>query len=199
MQPIPTTREKLARVLNEEFKRIVQREEISMEYLVIETASLIQRSVRHIYNYRTGKWPFDPAFIPIFCRRFGSRALLDALASECSEVQIEVPENYDLTRMVSVTVRQDLEFYEEYLRAFESDGVQPHELPRLRGLMERVVHNAYQFWEIAAADCDRRRHHRFDRGSNQRSSTDHSKDHNGLSKDQSQTSLNRTLAVDGSV
>lgn len=166
-QQTPTTRDQLARILNEEFKRIVRCDEISMEDLVLETASLIQRSARHVYNYRTGKWPFEPAFIPIFCRRFGSRALLDALANECSEVQVEIPDKFDLTRMVSVTVRQDLEFYQEYLQAFESEGIQPHELQRLRELMERVIHNAYRFLEIAVADCERRSASVLIAGSNQ--------------------------------
>jgi hypothetical protein len=156
MKHPPTTRERLARVLNEEFKRVAQRDEISMEDLVQEVAYLIQRSGRHVYNYRTGKWPFEPALIPLFCRRFGSRALLDAIVSECSEVTVRIPDRFDLTRLVSTTVRQDLQFYEEFLSAFESDGIQPEQLRRLRELMERVVHNAYQFLEIAVTNCERR-------------------------------------------
>jgi len=155
-----------------------------MEELVAQVSRLIQRSVRHIYNYRTGKWAYEPAFIPLLCARFKSRALLDALVGECSEVRIEIPEKFDLTRLVSATVRQDLEFYESFLEAFESDGIQQTELPRLRELMERVVYNAHRFLEIAAADCDRRQVSRFDPGSIQRSSTDHSKDHTCNSTDQ---------------
>jgi len=156
MQQPPTARDRLARVLNEEFRRVARREEVSMDELVSEVARLTGCSVRQVYNYRTGKWPFEPALIPIFCQRFRSRTLLEALISECTEAKVEVPELFDLARMVSTTVRQDLEFYEKFLEVFESDGIQPHELPRLRELMERVVHNAYQFLEIAVTDCDRR-------------------------------------------
>lgn len=167
MQQPPDTRYRLAWVLNEEFKRVARRDEISMEELVVEVARLVCRSPRHIYNYRTGKWPFDPSFMPVFCRRFGSRALLEALVSECSDVKVEVPEKFDLTRMVMNTVRQDLEFYDNFLESFDSDGIQPNELPRLRELMERVVQNAYQFLEIAVTDCERRQ--MLIAGSNQRS------------------------------
>jgi hypothetical protein len=156
MQQSPTTRERLARALNEEFKRVSRREEISMEELVDQVARLLNRSVRHVYNYRTGKWAFEPAFIPIFCNRFGSRTLLDVLVAECGGVEVEVPDHFDLARLVSTTVREDLEFYGHFLEAFEGDGIQPHELPRLRELMERVVHNAFQFLEIAVTDCERR-------------------------------------------
>ncbi len=192
------TSKKLARVLDAEFERIARHEELPMEELVLEVARLVNRSVRQVYNYRSGRWSFEPALIPIFCRRFRSQSLLHALVAECNDVRVEVPETFDLTRMVSMTVRQDLEFYEQFLSAFESDGVQQDELPRLRELMERVVHNAHQFLEIAATDCERRQG-RVDHRSIQRSSKDHSKDRAHHSTDHDEPSQTQTLRANRGV
>lgn len=149
----------IGRAFTAELNRVRLIEDKTMEEIcaeVAELAGLTGRQHRQLYNWRSGKWPLPSNVIPILCRRFGSRALLDALAVECQDIKIEVPETFDLTREVSRTVRQDLRAYEHYLAAFESDGIEPHELQRLRELMEDVVRNAHRFLEIAVADCERR-------------------------------------------
>lgn len=153
MQLPPTN---FARTLDSEFRRIAEQEEKTMEEMVTEVSRLLNRSIRQIYNYRSGKWSLEARHVPTLCRRFNSLALVNALVAECNDVKVVIPDGFDLTRMTSRTVRQNLEYYERFLDAFESDGIQPHELAGLRELMERVVYDAYQFLEIAAADCDRR-------------------------------------------
>jgi hypothetical protein len=147
---------KFPQALDSEFKRVARTEEIPMEELVAEVARLTNKSTREIYNWRSGRWSLKVELIPALCVRFGSRALVEALDRDCGHVAVEVPESFDLSRAVSTTVREDLGYYEEFLKAFESDGVDPSELVRLRELMERVVGNAHHFLEIAAADCERR-------------------------------------------
>ena len=154
MNQLPPTN--FSRTLDAEFWRIAEQENKSMEDLVVEIAELINRSRRQIYNYRSGKWSLEERFIPLLCQRFKSLALANSVLAACGDVEIEIPDRFDLTKMVSKTVRCNLHCYEEYLHAFESDGIEPHELQKLRELMEEVVRDAYQFLEIAARDCERR-------------------------------------------
>lgn len=154
MNQLPPTN--FSRTLNAEFWRVAEQENKSMEDLVVEIAQLINRSRRQVYNYRSGKWSLEERFIPLLCRRFKSLALANAVVAACSDVEIEIPDGFDLTKMVSKTVRGNLHCYEQYLDAFESDGIEPRELQTLRELMEEVVRGAHHFLEIAARDCERR-------------------------------------------
>lgn len=146
----------LALTLDGEIKRVSKLEQISIEDLVKEVAQITECSARQVYNYRSGKWLLPGAYIPALCKRFGSRALLNALEDSCRETPVEVPEAFDLTRLVSQTVREDLRYYEQFLTDFETDGgIDPRELSELRELAERVIGNAYRFVEIAAENCER--------------------------------------------
>ena len=98
----------LPQTLDAEFKRLAREEQRPMEELVEEVARLVGKSPRQIYNFRSGKWDIPSQLIPVFCKRFRSLALLQALADECRETEIEVPEHYELTCLVSKTVRDDL-------------------------------------------------------------------------------------------
>jgi hypothetical protein len=147
----------LYRALDAEFWRVARHEEIQMDELVAEIASIAGVTTRQVYNWRTGRWSLPIELIPVICQRFHSRTLLEVLSQACSAVAVEVPQTFDLARIVSATVRADLRCYEGFLDAFESDGIQPSELAALRESAERVIHNAYQLVEIAAADCERRK------------------------------------------
>lgn len=150
---------RLARVLDGEFRRVAQQEGIEMAELIADVAREIGCSTRQLYNYRSGKWPLPATAIPTLCRRFASYALLDALRDECHlEDEIAVPDSYDLTRLVAQTVRDDMRYYERFLNAFESDGIDFNELEELRASGERIIQNVRQFEAIAAADCHRRAH-----------------------------------------
>lgn len=158
----------IGRALTAELKRIAATENKAMDELCEEVAPLVGlKKSRQLYNWRSGKWPIPSNVIPALCRRFKSRALLNALADECADVVIDVPDGYDLTREVCGTVRRNLGAYEQFLKAFEDGSIEPHELQELRELMEGVVSDAHRFLEIAATDCERRSQTAVLIGSNQ--------------------------------
>jgi hypothetical protein len=150
--------------LDSEFKRVANDEGVPMEELVAEVAGLTKKSERQIYNFRSGKWPIPDCLYPILCKRFRSRALANALLDDCGETPVKVPDSYELPVLASKTIREDLEYYAEFLADFESDGIDPGELKHLRELAERVVRNVYGFVEIAAEDCERRQLQRASKG-----------------------------------
>jgi hypothetical protein len=146
----------LPHTLDDEFKRVAKAEGIFIEELVAEVSRLIQKSERQIYNYRSGKWELPGSLIPILCRRFRSRALLIALEEECQDTTIEIPEGFELTLLVSQTVRADLQHYESFLKAFEDGAIDARELAELRESSDRVVLNVRHFEAIAVTDYERR-------------------------------------------
>ncbi|MET0626749.1 MAG: hypothetical protein ABW250_27700 [Pyrinomonadaceae bacterium] len=146
----------LPQTLDTEFKRLAKEEDKAMDELVEEIARLVNKSSRQIYNFRCGKWDVPASLIPILCKRFRSLALLNALADECRETQIEVPETYELTCLVSKTVRDDLHHYEKFLAAFEDGVITEAEMRELRASGDRVISNVHKFESIAQADLERR-------------------------------------------
>jgi hypothetical protein len=91
----------LAKALHTELFRIAKEEGVKMAELVDEIAALVGKSPRHLYNYSSGKWPVPSHLIPVLCRRFKSKALLDALATDLESADIHVPEDYDLVRILA--------------------------------------------------------------------------------------------------
>ena len=147
----------LPHTLDGEFRRVAKAENISMEVLVSEASRLSECSPRQMYNYRSGKWLLPAQLIPVLCKRFRSRALLDALIDKCRHSPVEVPDSYDLTRLISQVVRQDLKHYERCLDAFESDGgIDRLELQEISDATERVIQNARQVLAIATENYERR-------------------------------------------
>jgi hypothetical protein len=152
-------------VLDSEFKRVALIENKTMEELTEEIAQLLGRTrggARQIYNWRSGKWSPAARFIPILCRRFKSLALANALLADCSDVKVDVPDAFDLVDLTSKTVRADLSHYERFLRAYESNGIQRHELVALRESSDQVINNVEMLYGIAVADCERREAARAD-------------------------------------
>jgi hypothetical protein len=146
----------LALMLDDEFKRVAKAEQISMEDLVTDVARLVGCSTRQIYNYRSGKWELPGSMIPTLCKRFASLSLLHELAGECASTEIEVPESYELTRMISGSVQTDMIHYGRLLDAFDSDGIDRRELDELEASGARVVENIRMLEEIARQDYERR-------------------------------------------
>jgi hypothetical protein len=147
---------KLSEVLDREFARVAKSEGISMDELVKEVALLTECSTRQLYNYRSGKWGLPSDFIPVLCKRFRSLTLLHALEDECGQTPVDVPEAFDLTRLVSQTVRDDMRHYEGFLAAFEDGVIDEREMKRLCESSERVIQNVRQFLAIARTDFERR-------------------------------------------
>jgi hypothetical protein len=157
MQSNPTS--SIGRAFTAELKRIAELEDKTMEQLCTEIATLVGlkgKEHRQLYNWRAGKWPLPSNLIPTLCRRFKSRALLYALEAECTEVVVDVPTPADITRLVSHSMRQDLTLCEQFLNAYESNGIQPRELRSLRETAERTVASIHLLVEVASADCESR-------------------------------------------
>jgi hypothetical protein len=150
----------MAPLLNLEILRIAKEEnrtdEKSMKAFMDELARLCEVGRRQLYHWRSGLHPLPAEHVPTLCERFGSRVLLDALVNAATETIVEVPDSFDLAMHASRLVREDLAVYEELLLDFESDGIQPGELVRLRELCARVHRNIHLALDIAEADCARR-------------------------------------------
>ncbi len=146
----------LALTLDREFKRVAKDENIPMDELVAECARLVGCSTRQIYNYRSGKWLLPGEMIPALCKRFGSLALLHVLADGCRETSVEVPEQFELSRLVAQTIREDMGHYARFLDAFEDGVVERRELDDLLDSGARVIQNVRQFEAIAVAGHERR-------------------------------------------
>lgn len=149
----------IASVLDSEIRRVAKAEDISIREVVEDVAGILgYKDTRQIYNFRTGKWPLPAAAIPLLCHRFKSRALLHALIAECEREPVEVPDQFELGRLTTTAVRDVMSHYTELLNAFDSDGgIDRRELSSLRTSTERVCETLWAFYEIAAADYERRR------------------------------------------
>lgn len=149
----------IGRSFTDELRRVASLEEKTMEELCAEVATLVGlkgKEQRQLYNWRSGRWPLPSNVIPALCLRFRSRALLHALEAECFDVPIDVPEGADVPRLVSHAMRQDLALCDEFLSAYESNGIQPRELRNLRETAERTIAGIYRLVEVASADCEQR-------------------------------------------
>lgn len=148
--------QQLSHTLDDEFKRIAKEEGLTLEDLVTEVASLTKKKARQIYNFRSGKSSLPSDLLPILCKRFGSLALIRTLEECCEETKVEIPDGFELGKLVSQTVRDDLRHYERFMDAFEDGVIERTELDELNRSGERVVQNVRMFLEIATADYQRR-------------------------------------------
>lgn len=154
-----STQSGIGRALTAELKRLAEAESKPMDDLCDEVAALVGlKKSRQLYNWRSGKWPIPSNVIPALCQRFKSRALLHALESECCDVVVDVPAGADLPRLVSASMRQDLGLCEQFLDAYESDGIQPRELRDLRETAERTIASIYRLVEVAGQSCEENQH-----------------------------------------
>jgi hypothetical protein len=142
--------------LEAEFKRLAKKEQKPMEELVEEIARLVKKSVRQVYNWRSGKWDVPSQLVPVLCRRFGSLALIHALEDECRDIEAEMPEAFDLARLTSQTIREDLLHYERVMVAFEDRTITEGEFGEKVASGARVISNVRQFEAIAQGALERR-------------------------------------------
>lgn len=146
----------LGLTLDDEIKRVAKTENLSIDELTEQIAQLLGVTARQIYNYRSGKWEMSPSAIPLLCKRFKSRALLHALEAGCADTDEGQPDEYELTRMVSQTVRRAMGHYERFLAAFEDGVVSQAEMNELLESTERVARDLARFKSIAVEDFERR-------------------------------------------
>lgn len=151
----------LAPLLNAEIRRIARIEkktdQASMDKLMDEIAGICGlKNRRMVYHWRSGHHALPAEHVPKLCQRFGSLVLLDALRSATAQIEIEIPDNFDLALQAARSVRQDLELYERLLLSFEDEEITPGELADLKELEARAHRNLHLMIGIAEADCARR-------------------------------------------
>lgn len=143
-------------ILTGELVRTARDEGVTMDDAMEAAADATGYSVRQIYNWRGGSQPIPAQAIPALCRRFNSRALLDALVDECAGVVVEVPDLYELDRLAAQTIRADMVTVEKFLGAFEDGKITRGELTDLEAAMTHLINNARMLYAIAEADYQRR-------------------------------------------
>ena len=151
----------LAPLFNAEIRRVASAENRtdakSMDAFMEEIAILCNlKQKRMVYHWRSGRHRLPAEHVPALCKRFGSRALLDALSSAAAGTEVEIPANFNLALEANRSLREDLEFHAALLKHFEHDGIQPGELDELRDLQARAHSNLHVMFGIAEADCQRR-------------------------------------------
>jgi hypothetical protein len=146
----------IAPVLNAEIRRIAHAEnktdEKSMHQLMQEIAVICGLdNTRMVYHWRSGKHPLPAEHLPALCERFKSFALLEIVKSV--DIEIEIPNNFDLALEANRALREDLAFHERLLLTFEDGQITPGELLELRELEARAHRNLHLMCGIAEASC----------------------------------------------
>ena len=154
----------LHQILDDEFKRVAQQEDIPMSDLVGQVAELCSVSPRHLYNYRAGKWNIPASLIPIFCRRFQSTALLVALKGAIADGAISIPPSALRTSHSAPAVQQlSIELLREMVNhhskltgAFGSSELNRADLTRLEEETERLINRERHLFAMVESEFDRR-------------------------------------------
>lgn len=140
----------LAKCLDDEFIRIVEKEEKSFEELMEEVAQATNYKERSIYNFRSGKIALPAELIPYFVKRFDSRALLNCLLTICEEKSpFLVPRQYDIARLSTTALSETLQHYNLLLQVFDDQNITKSELDALRESGRKAKEMITMFEEIA--------------------------------------------------
>lgn len=150
----------LTPLFNQEILRVAKQRhkatEDGIKELLLEIASDCGVGLRAVYHWRSGRHPIPSDFLPMICKCLGSNALQDEMNRLRAQIEVEVPEQFDLVRLITESLQEDMTFMQQIISDFESDGIQPTELDRLDQLGARVHGNTHRLLEIARADCHRR-------------------------------------------
>lgn len=157
MKPI---RSLLTPLFNQEILRVAKQRnkatEEGIKDLLLEIASDCNVKLRAIYHWRSGRHSIPSDLLPVICKRLGSNVLMEEMNRLRAQIEVEVPEEYDLARLAAHSIREDMEVYEQILIDFETEGIQPGEFERLLQLAARSHGNLHHLIAIAEADCQRR-------------------------------------------
>ena len=146
----------IAPVFNAEIRRIAHKEnktdEKSMRRLMEEIAAICGlQDTRMVYHWRSGRHPLPAEHVPALCKRFNSYALLEAIKD--ANIEIEIPDNFNLALEANRALQQDLECYERLLLSFDDGQITPGELLELKELEARAHRNLHLMMGIAEANC----------------------------------------------
>lgn len=150
----------LARALDDEFKRVARAEDVSMDALVSEIASLAGCTARQLYNYRSGKWPIPSSLIPTLCQRFKSRLLLDVLSIAIPrEINstIDIEDAWPLSKQLLHRALDHAETAQRILSGADFTRSDLIEFSQLSDSITRDVRRLYSFAETAYERAQERR------------------------------------------
>jgi hypothetical protein len=146
----------LARALDSEIKRVAKDEDKTMEEIVSEVAELIGKHPRHVYNYRSGKWPLPSDKIAILCKRFGSYSLANAIKEEASNEEIPIPDQYDIGELAVEGLRRVCDYHSQLMDAFKQPGgIDKATLNILDQQLSDIVQRERLLYSIAEVEHDR--------------------------------------------
>ena len=146
----------LARALDAEFRRVAKDEDITMEQLVQEVADLTNYTPRQIYNFRSGKWPIPAPLIPMLCKRFGSRLLINVLDEELKEVP-PVPLNCSIEELALNTMREVMNYHLEVITAVK-EGLDRIKLNEFNEKTDQIIRRERCLLIALEAEYERVRH-----------------------------------------
>jgi hypothetical protein len=123
-------------IFEKEVRRMATEESRPISEIVDELAGLCGVSDRTIRLYRSGQQSIPADALPIFCRRFGSRALLHALEAECAE-PLSPPAD-GLCRWFCGRAAEATEFFAEIFGAL-GDGLSPQAVGEIERRAQTVA------------------------------------------------------------
>ncbi|HKV41698.1 MAG TPA: hypothetical protein VJX67_21015 [Blastocatellia bacterium] len=126
---------KLAQVLDAEFERVSKSEDVPMLDLVEEISSLTGYSQAQLYNFRKGRFSVPSSLLPILCKRFKSRALIEALDGEIGP---DPAETADFNQLAIEATREACELHYSMIGAFKAGGVTRKDLIAFEESIERI-------------------------------------------------------------
>lgn len=146
----------LAMTFNNEVKRLSLEKGISMDETVKLLSGECNIGTRHIYNYRTGVTDIPSSLLPVFCRAFGSNALVMTLVDRCEVGDFEMGDAFDLINFCGQSLTDMMAGAQVFNEAVRDGKVDGHELVEVKNWMARIIRNAYRKIEIATQMRERR-------------------------------------------
>jgi len=128
----------LARVLDDEFRRVAEDEGLAGAELVEDVCAIVGKSPRQIYNYRSGKWPLPSSLIPPLCKRFKSSALLDALAGQVKENPLPITSDIDIGHFAIRVLKEVCDLHNTIIDADKGD-IEMSDLIGIDEAAEKVI------------------------------------------------------------
>lgn len=141
--------------LENEIKRTANKRGESIGRTIERLAEFSGITERQIYNYISGKCDVPSGQIVVFCREFGSNALVMSILHQCEESK--PLEEYDIVRLGNKSARETLAVHDTFFEVFEDGEVDGFELTKLKKSKASAVANFNYLEQIAEDNYKRRR------------------------------------------
>lgn len=138
----------IALTFEAEIKRAAAEKGLEISAVMEKLSGFTRISVSQLYNYRTGRTSIPSDVIPILCRQFNSNALAMAVVTMCDTVEPDDHDGFDLARFCSQSVRDMLQFGDEFMEAFEDGKIDGHEETRLNHAAAKIIRGTHRKLEL---------------------------------------------------